>query len=59
MKLVRDASKNDIQELKNIMRLNRRREERLLEQDMREAINIVNRRYVTKGGTRCQVTMML
>ena len=57
MKLVRDASKNDIQELK--MRLNRRREERLLEQDMREAINIVNRRYVTKGGTRCQVTMML
>lgn len=55
MKLVRDASENDIRELK--MRLNKRREERLLQQDLREVIGIVNSRYNSKGEPKCQASM--
>ena len=40
MKRLKDASKTDIQELK--LRLNKQKEQRLLDRDLREVINIVN-----------------
>ena len=40
MKRLKDASKTDIQELK--IRLNKHKEQRLLDRDLREVINIVN-----------------
>lgn len=40
MKRLKDASKTDIQELK--LRLNKHKEQRLLDRDLREVINIVN-----------------
>ena len=40
MKRLKDASKTDIQELK--LRLKKYKEQRLLDRDLREVINIVN-----------------
>ena len=40
MKRLKEASKTDIQELK--IRLNEQKEQRLLDRDLREVINIVN-----------------
>jgi len=56
MKLLRDASENDIQELK--LRLIKRKEQRLLDRDLCEVVSIVNRRSMRKGENKCQVTMM-
>ena len=50
MKLLKDASKNDINELR--LRLNKHKEQRLLDRDLREVVNIVNRRNVLKGESK-------
>lgn len=47
MKLMKNASEDDIRELKE--RLNKRKEQRILERDLLEVIGIVNKHNLVKG----------
>lgn len=47
MKLLKNASENDIQELKQ--RLKTRQQQRIFERESREVVNIVNKHSILKG----------